>query len=125
MREAMAKLHDMELDFEVEGEMHADAAIDEEVRQRIFPDAKLSGAANLFIMPNLDSANIAFNLASRSAYCAEIVASSAVRLPMLGADDGQVSSALAGTSKLGVLMHKKMNGNGHWWKNTMVWHLRL
>ena len=67
MREAMAKLHDMELDFEVEGEMHADAAIDEEVRQRIFPDAKLSGAANLFIMPNLDSANIAFNFAKGAA----------------------------------------------------------
>ncbi len=67
MREALAKLHDMELDFEVEGEMHADAAIDEEVRKRIFPGAKLTGAANLLIMPNLDAANIAFNFAKGAA----------------------------------------------------------
>ena len=67
MREALAKLHDMELDFEVEGEMHADATIDEEVRKRIFPGAKLTGAANLLIMPNLDAANIAFNFAKGAA----------------------------------------------------------
>ncbi len=63
MRAAMTKLHEMELDFEVEGEMHADAAIDETVRRRIFPAAKLTGAANLLIMPSLDAANIAFNFA--------------------------------------------------------------
>ena len=56
----------MDLDFEVEREMHADAAIDEEVRNRIFPEAKLTGAANLLIMPSLDAANIAFNFAKAS-----------------------------------------------------------
>ena len=48
--------------LEVEGEMHGDAALSEEIRQRIFPNSRLKGAANLLIMPNLDAANIAFNL---------------------------------------------------------------
>ncbi|WP_343564854.1 NADP-dependent malic enzyme [Kiloniella sp. b19] len=49
-------------DFEVEGEMHADAALNSEIRERLFPDNDLSGEANLLVFPNLDSANIAFNL---------------------------------------------------------------
>jgi len=48
--------------LEVDGEMHADAALDESTRQRLFPDSVLKGSANLLIMPNLDAANIAFNL---------------------------------------------------------------
>ncbi len=67
MREAMAAIRDMELDFEVEGEMHADAAIDPEIRERVLPSAKLKGAANLLIMPTLDAANIAFNFAKGAA----------------------------------------------------------
>ncbi len=63
MRDALTRLHEMELDFEVEGEMHADAAIDETVRRRILPESKLTGVANLLIMPTLDAANIAFNFA--------------------------------------------------------------
>lgn len=62
MREAMAKILALEPDFEVEGEMHADAALDEDIRQRVFPNSNLSGSANLLIMPTLDAANIAFNL---------------------------------------------------------------
>ncbi len=46
----------------VEGEMHGDAAIDEAIRTRIFPNSRIKGEANLLIMPNLDAANIAFNL---------------------------------------------------------------
>jgi malate dehydrogenase (oxaloacetate-decarboxylating)(NADP+) len=46
----------------VEGEMHGDAAIDETIRTRIFPNSRIKGEANLLIMPNLDAANIAFNL---------------------------------------------------------------
>jgi malate dehydrogenase (oxaloacetate-decarboxylating)(NADP+) len=46
----------------VEGEMHGDAALDEQIRMRIFPNSKLKGEANLLIMPTLDAANIAFNL---------------------------------------------------------------
>ncbi len=62
MRTAVAMLHAEVPDLEVEGEMHGDAALDEEVRARVFPDSHLKGQANLLIMPNLDAANIAFNL---------------------------------------------------------------
>ena len=62
MRLAMALLMQRAPDFEVEGEMKADTALDEVLRERIFPNARLSGAANLLVFPNLDSANTAFNL---------------------------------------------------------------
>jgi len=42
--------------------MHGDAALSEELRMRLFPNSRLKGEANLLIMPNLDAANIAFNL---------------------------------------------------------------
>ena len=42
--------------------MHADAALSAAIRARILPDSRLSGEANLLIFPNLDAANIAFNL---------------------------------------------------------------
>jgi malate dehydrogenase (oxaloacetate-decarboxylating)(NADP+) len=48
--------------LEVEGEMHGDAALDEGIRMRIFPNSRLKGEANLLVMPTLDAANIAFNL---------------------------------------------------------------
>ena len=48
-------------DLEVEGEMHADAALSRPILDRIFPDADLTAEANLLIMPNLDAANITFN----------------------------------------------------------------
>ncbi|HEY3919523.1 MAG TPA: NADP-dependent malic enzyme [Stellaceae bacterium] len=62
VREALVLLRDLAPSLEVEGEMHGDAAVSEEVRQRIFPNSRLKGAANLLMMPNLDAANIAFNL---------------------------------------------------------------
>jgi malate dehydrogenase (oxaloacetate-decarboxylating)(NADP+) len=62
MRQAMALLLKRAPELEVEGEMHGDAAISEEIRSRIFPNSRLKGSANLLIMPNLDAANIAFNL---------------------------------------------------------------
>jgi malate dehydrogenase (oxaloacetate-decarboxylating)(NADP+) len=49
-------------ELEVEGEMHGDAALSEEIRVRVYPDSRLKGQANLLIMPNLDAANISFNL---------------------------------------------------------------
>jgi malate dehydrogenase (oxaloacetate-decarboxylating)(NADP+) len=49
-------------ELEVEGEMHGDAALSEEIRNRVYPDSRLKGQANLLIMPNLDAANISFNL---------------------------------------------------------------
>lgn len=63
MRAVLEKLLEEGVDFEVEGEMHADAAISPKVRERIFPDARLTGSANVLIAPTVESANIAFNLA--------------------------------------------------------------
>ncbi len=48
--------------LEVEGEMHGDAALSEEIRMQVFPNSRLKGEANLLIMPTLDAANITFNL---------------------------------------------------------------
>ncbi len=48
--------------LEVEGEMHGDAALSEEIRAQLFPNSRLKGEANLLIMPTLDAANISFNL---------------------------------------------------------------
>ena len=48
--------------LEIDGEMMADTAWDEALRQRIFPNTSLSGRANLLVMPNLDAANIGYNL---------------------------------------------------------------
>ena len=49
-------------ELEVDGEMHADAALSEAIRSRMLPEGRLRGAANLLIMPNLDAANISYNL---------------------------------------------------------------
>jgi malate dehydrogenase (oxaloacetate-decarboxylating)(NADP+) len=62
VRDALEILHRTAPDLEVEGEMHGDSALDERVRQRVFPFSKLTGNANVFIMPNLDAANISFQL---------------------------------------------------------------
>jgi malate dehydrogenase (oxaloacetate-decarboxylating)(NADP+) len=62
MRRALVLLQENHPDLEVEGEMHADAALSEAVRARIFPKSRLTGRANLLVLPNLDAANIAFNL---------------------------------------------------------------
>ncbi|MBM3597837.1 MAG: NADP-dependent malic enzyme [Alphaproteobacteria bacterium] len=62
MREALELIGQMAPDLEVEGEMHGDAAVSEEIRNRLFPNSRLKGAANLLVMPTMDAANIAFNL---------------------------------------------------------------
>jgi malate dehydrogenase (oxaloacetate-decarboxylating)(NADP+) len=62
MRRALTIIRERAPDLEVDGEMHADAALSAAVRARILPDSRLSGEANLLIFPNLDAANIAFNL---------------------------------------------------------------
>jgi malate dehydrogenase (oxaloacetate-decarboxylating)(NADP+) len=62
MREALTLIAERAPDLEVEGEMHGDAAVSEEIRQRIFPHSRLKGSANLMVMPTLEAANIAFNL---------------------------------------------------------------
>jgi len=48
--------------LEIEGEMHADAALNQDVREKLFPNSLLSGHANLFVCPNIDAANIAYNI---------------------------------------------------------------
>ena len=67
MREALALLRVRAPELEVDGEMHADAALVEVIRNRAVPDSRLSGTANLLVMPNLDAANIAFNLLKAAA----------------------------------------------------------
>jgi len=62
MREAVARLRERLPDLEVEGEMHADAAIDPATRERVFPNSRLTGSANLLVFANLEAANGAFNL---------------------------------------------------------------
>jgi malate dehydrogenase (oxaloacetate-decarboxylating)(NADP+) len=62
MRHARELLEDMAPELEVEGEMHGDAALSESLRMQTFPASRLKGEANLLIMPNLDAANIAYNL---------------------------------------------------------------
>ncbi|MCG6898150.1 MAG: NADP-dependent malic enzyme [Thiocapsa sp.] len=62
MQEAMRHLRARAPNLEVEGEMHANLALDAAVREARFPESCLSGRANLLIMPNQDAANIAFNL---------------------------------------------------------------
>ncbi|WP_417685331.1 NADP-dependent malic enzyme [Roseibium sp.] len=62
MRDALQILWDSYPELEVDGEMHGDSALSEALRQRVMPDSRLTGEANLLLFPNLDSANIALNL---------------------------------------------------------------
>ncbi len=62
MRATLAALSARAPELEVEGEMHGDAALDEEIRQAAFPNSRLKGQANLLVIPTLDDANISFNL---------------------------------------------------------------
>ncbi len=62
MRQAVSILRDIAPDLEVDGEMHADAALSENIRLAALPDSTLMGRANLLVMPNVDAANIAYNL---------------------------------------------------------------
>jgi malate dehydrogenase (oxaloacetate-decarboxylating)(NADP+) len=62
MRAALEILRARAPDLEVDGEMHGDAALSEEIRLKVFPRSRLRGEANLLVMPTLDAANISFNL---------------------------------------------------------------
>jgi len=53
--------------LEVDGEMHGDLALDAEAREKLMPRGTLSGSANLLVLPNIDAANIAYNLLKTSA----------------------------------------------------------
>jgi len=62
MREATRRLHQLLPDVEIEGEMKADAAVSEAIREKLMPGNGLKGSANLLVMPNQDAANISANL---------------------------------------------------------------
>jgi len=67
MRATLALLSARAPDLEVDGEMHGDCALDEAARKAVLPDSTLEGSANLLVCPNLDSANIAYNLLKSAA----------------------------------------------------------
>ncbi len=61
MREALEIITAAAPDLEIEGEMQTDAAIMDDIRNRLFPNSRLRGEANLLVMPNIDAASITFN----------------------------------------------------------------
>jgi len=67
MRQALALVRERAPELEIDGEMHADAAIDAAIRQSLMPYSSLKGDANLLVCPNIESANIAYNLLKTTA----------------------------------------------------------
>jgi malate dehydrogenase (oxaloacetate-decarboxylating)(NADP+) len=67
MREALALLRERAPWLEVDGEMHGDTALDANYRRGLMPDSTLSGEANLLVLPNIDAANISYNLLKTAA----------------------------------------------------------
>jgi malate dehydrogenase (oxaloacetate-decarboxylating)(NADP+) len=64
MRDALALIRARAPGLEVDGEMHADAALSEALRNRLVTESPLTGSANLLVMPSLDAANIGLTLLS-------------------------------------------------------------
>ncbi len=62
MRDVLARLQEIAPDLEVDGEMHGDCALDAQLRKEVLPDCILEGDANVLVMPNIDAANISYNL---------------------------------------------------------------
>lgn len=62
MQQALEMIREIDPDLEIDGEMQADVAMDEEMRKSIFPETTLTGSANLLVMPNVEAANISYNL---------------------------------------------------------------
>ena len=67
MRAALALVQQQRPEIEVDGEMHGDVALDAKLRKTMMPHSTLQGDANLLVMPNIDSANIAYNLLKTAA----------------------------------------------------------
>jgi malate dehydrogenase (oxaloacetate-decarboxylating)(NADP+) len=67
MRRALPMIRERAPALEIDGEMHADAALVQSIRDAAVPESRLTGTANLLIMPNLDAANIGFNLLKAAA----------------------------------------------------------
>ena len=62
MRVALAMIQKQMPTLEIEGEMHGDAALNYDILKTIMPDSRLKGSANLLVLPNIEAANIAYNL---------------------------------------------------------------
>jgi malate dehydrogenase (oxaloacetate-decarboxylating)(NADP+) len=62
MRDALDLIRKRAPGLEIDGEMHADCALDEEIRRSLLPETTLRGSANLLVMPNIEAANITYNL---------------------------------------------------------------
>jgi malate dehydrogenase (oxaloacetate-decarboxylating)(NADP+) len=82
MSRALDLIGSLAPDLEIDGEMHGDAALSATIRNHVNPDSRLKGEANILIMPNLDAANISFNL-----------------LKMLGGEGITVGPILLGAAK--------------------------
>jgi malate dehydrogenase (oxaloacetate-decarboxylating)(NADP+) len=67
MRETLALLRERAPDLQVDGEMHGDAALDPAYRAELMPRSTLVGEANLLVLPNIDAANISYNLLKTTA----------------------------------------------------------
>ena len=67
MRAALAIVKEQAPQLEVDGEMHGDVALDGDARAALMPNSTLSGDANLLVLPNIDAANIAYNLLKTAA----------------------------------------------------------
>jgi malate dehydrogenase (oxaloacetate-decarboxylating)(NADP+) len=67
MRDVLAIVKDRAPDLQVDGEMHGDVALDANLRREVLPDSTLEGDANLLVLPNIDAANIAYNLLKTAA----------------------------------------------------------
>ncbi|MFM0029776.1 NADP-dependent malic enzyme [Paraburkholderia madseniana] len=67
MRDTLAILRERAPDLQVDGEMHGDLALDANLRREVLPDSTLEGDANLLVLPNIDAANISYNLLKTAA----------------------------------------------------------
>ncbi|MCD6666795.1 MAG: NADP-dependent malic enzyme, partial [Hydrogenophaga sp.] len=67
MRQTLALLREQAPWLEVDGEMHGDVALDADARRALMPNTTLEGDANLLVCPNIDAANIAYNLLKTAA----------------------------------------------------------
>jgi malate dehydrogenase (oxaloacetate-decarboxylating)(NADP+) len=67
MRDVLALVRQRAPWLEIDGEMHGDTALDADYRRRLMPDSTLSGEANLLVLPNIDAANISYNLLKTAA----------------------------------------------------------
>jgi malate dehydrogenase (oxaloacetate-decarboxylating)(NADP+) len=67
MRDTLALLRERAPELQVDGEMHGDVALDANLRREVLPESTLEGDANLLVLPNIDAANIAYNLLKTAA----------------------------------------------------------